>query len=442
MRGSRLQSICRLLIAALIVTLVVAHTGCHEEAQERDGGGAPEAASSSALTSSSTGWVARLNGKEIGAEALDGPLRLDLYDLELAAYQLRIERLTELVENRFGVLGEGGLTDTPPGLEINLRKPLPPRLDLPKGAIVLLGPASASVVVTHFIDFASPHSRRVQPDLIRLVDAYGSHVRIETRLLPLPYHRHAEAAAIAARCAESEGRYRAYHDLLLLEQPALGATALREYAERVGIDLMGFDDCLGSDAAAAQNNQDLVVARRFGVRRAATLFVNGLYMSGRPGFAALDAVVANELKRLGVDARPGPQGDASASGVLDEAKPEKRQSSLPKIPPDALSEPGLIVELSRIDIDEALEDRRQLNRRLEASRGEYSGHRLLQIRDVRDGDLYSRLGLEVGDVLLALNGEFVTVEENRIFETLAEQSVVRLLVMRRGKPHSFEYRFR
>ena len=181
------------------------------------------------------------------------------------------------------------------------------------------------------------------------------------------------------------------------------------------------------------------MAREVGVRRAATVFVNGIYLSGRPDFATLKGVVEDELQRLGTDSQPAEVGRPKE---LARGSAAAGESTLPSIPPEALSEPGLIVEISRAKIDEALLDRQDLNGRLDATRGEFSGHRLLKIRKIREGDLYTHLGLEAGDVLLALNGAFVTVDENRFFETLAKQDIVRLLVMRRGKPHSFEYRFR
>ena len=184
------------------------------------------------------------------------------------------------------------------------------------------------------------------------------------------------------------------------------------------------------------------MAREVGVRRAATVFVNGIYLSGRPNFATLKGVVEDELQRLGIDSQPGPAGEVGRPEEPARGSAAAGESTLPAIPPEALSEPGLIVEISRTKIDEALLDRQDLNGRLDATRGEFSGHRLLKIRKIREGDLYSHLGLEAGDVLLALNGAFVTVDENRFFETLAKQDIVRLLVMRRGKPHSFEYRFR
>ena len=442
MRRIKLESACRFCVIAVTLLFVMASLGCDLDGLQDSNTMVSEDGPGFAASTGADEWVARRGEEEIGYAELDAPLRLELHDLALASYRLRRDRLNELVAERFGILVETAAAQNATDLQIHLRAPLAPRIDLPDGATALIGAQSAAVVVTHFIDFASPHSRRVQPDLIRLVDTYGERVRIETRLFPLPFHRNAREAAVAARCADSQNSYRAYHDVLLLEQPALDSVALGNYAERVGLDLDRFNDCLTTRAAGTEVDRDLGVAREVGVRRAATVFVNGIYLSGRPDFGTMKGVVEDELQRLGIDSQQGLAGEVGRPEEPARGSSAAGESTLPAIPPEALSEPGLIVELSRAKIDEALLDRQELNGRLDATRGEFSGHRLLKIRKVREGDLYSHLGLEAGDVLLALNGAFVTVDENRFFETLAKQDVVRLLVMRRGKPHSFEYRFR
>ena len=132
--------------------------------------------------------------------------------------------------------------------------------------------------------------------------------------------------------------------------------------------------------------------------------------------------------------------DAASPEVLE--PPPSDTPALPVIPPDTLPEPEAVITLSRAEVDRALEDRRGLDRKLEASRAEFSGRRLLKIRTVEEADFYARLGLEERDVLLAVNGAFVTVESASIWEAFAKRDTVTLLVMRRGLPHTYEYRIR
>ena len=45
-------------------------------------------------------------------------------------------------------------------------------------------------------------------------------------------------------------------------------------------------------------------------------------------------------------------------------------------------------------------------------------------------------------MLIAVNGAFVTVAHDGFLDAFATGDVVRILVMRRGRPHSWEYRIR
>ena len=93
--------------------------------------------------------------------------------------------------------------------------------------------------------------------------------------------------------------------------------------------------------------------------------------------------------------------------------------------------------------EQALAERPALEAKLEQSRGIYSGRRLLTIRQIRAGDLYDRLGLRERDVLLLVDGEWVTDEENPLWRALEKGQAgaeLNILVMRRGLPRSYRYR--
>ena len=59
-------------------------------------------------------------------------------------------------------------------------------------------------------------------------------VRLVYKDFPLSFHRDAEAAARAARCAGEGGRYWEYHDLLFVAQPAFTRADLITYAAQIG----------------------------------------------------------------------------------------------------------------------------------------------------------------------------------------------------------------
>lgn len=387
--------------------------------------------------------VAVVDGVEIPSDAVDARLRLDLHDLEQTAYARRLERIEALARERLGPGIEPGSPEWDARVEIRLEPPEPPRLAIPPSPGPALGPATAPVTLVEFVDFESPHCRRLQPDLLRVLEDHPDEVRLEIRDLPLPYHRQAFVAAKAAHCAGEQGAYWAYHDLLLLEQPAFSPGDLARHADRLGLDPGGFSACLASARGEDRIRTDLAVAASLGVHRAPTLFVNGLYVAGRPSIDAIERLVRRELERLGL-----PPTSVSRSAAATESRvrsgvvvPES-EAHWPHLSPEEMPEPELTLTLDRAEILRALEDRSRLDDKLEASAGRFSGERLLKLRRVDQDDLYSRLGLEPGDVLLLIDGRFVTAGGDRLWDALAESDSFTLLLMRRGRPHSFLYRIR
>lgn len=384
--------------------------------------------------------VAVVDGEAISRGELDAPLRIELHDLEIAAWTARHQRLERLVESRLGDRAPSPTSkEWARRVDWRLGSPEPPRFALTTVGAATLGRPDAPIVVTVFVDFASTHVRALQPALVRLREVYGDVLALAFRQLPLPYHRFAVPAALASCCANAAGQFGGYAEALFRIGPDFMPEDLSVLAEEVGLEPVAFEACLEDPATRARIDADLALAAELGVHRVPTVFVNGLYLTGRPGFEVIDAVVRSELARLG---EPIPEPKRRAEPRAGEKSANPSLAPLPEIPPGALAEPELVLSLGRGEVAAALAEREQLGAQIEPTRGEFSGERLLKVREVTEGDFFSRLGLRPGDVLLAVNGAFVTVDHDHFLDAFAEGDVVRLLVMRRGRPHTWEYRIR
>lgn len=384
--------------------------------------------------------VAVVDGEPISRLELEAPLRIELHDLEVAAWKARRQRLARLVRDRLGTSPpRAGSADWGRRVDWRLERPEPPRFALSTAGAAILGRREAPVVVTIFVDFTSPHVRALQPALVRLRDVHGDAIALAFRQLPLPYHRFALPVALAARCADAEGRFGDYAEALFRVGPEVTPEDLSVLAARAALEPAAFEACRSGSRVRAEVDADLALAATLGLHRAPTVFVNGLYLSGSPDFEAIDEAVRRELARLG---EPIPDSGRPSGKAAREPPSDGSAKSLPEIPPDALAEPELVLALDRSVVTNALAERDRLAAQLEPTRGEFSGERLLKVREVAEGDFFSRLGLRSGDVLLAVNGAFVTVDHDHFLDAFVEGDVVRLLVMRRGRPHTWEYRVR
>jgi protein-disulfide isomerase len=144
------------------------------------------------------------------------------------------------------------------------------------------GPAGATVTIVEFTDYDCPFCRRhYQETLPRLMAAYDGRIRYVVRNFPLPaLHPGAVKAAEAAECANLQGKFWEYHDLLLRGAAGSDAAGLRRYAAQVGADTAAFGRCLDADQTAPVVERDMREGAGYGVGGTPTFFINGRPMTG------------------------------------------------------------------------------------------------------------------------------------------------------------------
>lgn len=144
------------------------------------------------------------------------------------------------------------------------------------------GPDDAPVTLLEFTDYECPfcarHFRQTYPSLL---SEYEGKLKYVIRNFPLSsIHPQAQRAAEAAECAEEQGRFWEYHDLLFQRSPALGTEHLTAYAAEVGLDTERFEDCLESGRKADVVAADFEDGLSYGVNGTPTFFINGRRVVG------------------------------------------------------------------------------------------------------------------------------------------------------------------
>ena len=174
-------------------------------------------------------------------------------------------------------------------------------LDAPRVEIVVAatepakGPANAPVTIVEYSDFQCPYCARVTPALDQIAKAYPDKVRIVFRDFPLPMHPEAQPAAEAAKCAQEQGQFWAYHDKLFASQAQLGGESYKKFAAELGLDAQKFATCYDE----GRYRDDIMVSARSGQQNGVSgtpaFFVNGRFFNGALPFERLQAVVEEEL---------------------------------------------------------------------------------------------------------------------------------------------------
>lgn len=143
-------------------------------------------------------------------------------------------------------------------------------------------------------------------------------------------------------------------------------------------------------------------------------------------------------------ARPAASGGAlpAASGGAPERPPGGREepssrAAPPRVPSDLPPPPRGVHRVARARVEAALEQETALARRFRTSRTVHDGHRLLKLGTVEEGGFLAELGLASRDVLMLVDGEWVTDRDNPLWEALRTRDELVLVVVREGTPHSW-----
>ncbi len=173
------------------------------------------------------------------------------------------------------------------------------------------GNPNAPVTVVEFSDFQCPFcSRFFTQTLPALQENYIDTGKIKLVYKDLPLdnlHPNARPAHIAAECADEQGKFWEYHDVLFENQGQWSRLSsadlnsqLNQYATSMGLNSVSFDSCLSSPSIADEVNADFLQAARYGATGTPTFFIgnekNGfIKLVGAQPYAAFQAAIDAQL---------------------------------------------------------------------------------------------------------------------------------------------------
>jgi protein-disulfide isomerase len=156
------------------------------------------------------------------------------------------------------------------------------------------GPSDAPVTIVEFSDYECPFCKRAEASVKKVIETYGDHVRLSYRDYPLDFHANARPAALAAHCANAQGKFWEYHDKLMASD-SLSSDALQRMADEVGLDRDKFDPCVANKEHASAIDADVAAGEKAGVNGTPAFFINGRMLDGAQPFEAFQEVIEEEL---------------------------------------------------------------------------------------------------------------------------------------------------
>ena len=183
-------------------------------------------------------------------------------------------------------------------IAVYLKPPPVHRVEVSTNGAPSKGPVKAPVTIVKFEDFHCPFCKKVQPTLAQVLSKYGEKVRLVHRDFPIDgIHPAARRGHEAARCANEQGKFWQYHDVLYANAPKADAADLKSYAREVGLDVPAFEKCVANGEFRDVVQKDVEEGTRLGVNGTPAFFINGRLLSGAEPIERFAAIIDDEISR-------------------------------------------------------------------------------------------------------------------------------------------------
>jgi len=174
------------------------------------------------------------------------------------------------------------------------------------------GNPDAPITIIEFSDFQCPFCARFHVQTLpSILEEYidTGKVNLVYRDFPIQsIHPNALPAAVAAECANEQGKYWQYHDTLFERQTSWSKldtgsviSTFSQYATDIGLDQQQFDSCLGSGKYLQEVQQDLNDGRTYDVTGTPGFFIGNENI----GFVKIDGAQPFESFKKVIDSQLG-----------------------------------------------------------------------------------------------------------------------------------------
>jgi protein-disulfide isomerase len=162
-----------------------------------------------------------------------------------------------------------------------------------------LGDANAPVTLIEWSDFSCGFCGKFHKETLPAIKStYVETGKVKYVLMHFPViGQNSRIAALASECANEQGKFWEYVDVLFNNQGALANANLKTYASQLGLDTTQFNTCLDTAKYDAKVTANQELGQSVGVSGTPGFVLNGVSISGAQPFnvfsAAIDAELAN-----------------------------------------------------------------------------------------------------------------------------------------------------
>ena len=186
------------------------------------------------------------------------------------------------------------------------RPALPETATAPTKGRPAMGKPDAKITVVEFTDYQCPFCRRFATttfDKLKQTYIDTGQVRWVVLDMPLSFHKEAMTASRASHCANEQGKFWEFRELLYQNQDKLLPDHLAGYARDVGLEAEAFDQCFTSNRYQEDIERDQEAAKSeritgtptFVIGRTTDDIITGQRIVGAQPYRAFTTVIDKQL---------------------------------------------------------------------------------------------------------------------------------------------------
>jgi protein-disulfide isomerase len=164
-----------------------------------------------------------------------------------------------------------------------------------------LGDENAPIVIVEFSAYACPYcGRHFQQTFAPLLENYGEYIRYVYRDFPTINPNVSVPASLAANCANEQGKFWDYHNILFAHQDLLGPDYFVQAASDLGLDMAAFNTCVQEQTYIQEVNSDYSAGIQLGISGTPSFYINGRFYSGARPYEYFESIILRELEKAGI----------------------------------------------------------------------------------------------------------------------------------------------
>ncbi len=161
----------------------------------------------------------------------------------------------------------------------------------------VVGTNTAPIHLVAFIDFECPYCQKSYPVLKEIMEQYDGVVQVIFKHFPLQtLHPDSVKAAIASTCAQEQGKFWEYFDILF-EQKKFDANSLMTFAETLELNTESFLLCVNAEKYKQNIAQDLQDGLTIGIRGTPTFILEDQKIEGTLPKNTWDQLILKTLQK-------------------------------------------------------------------------------------------------------------------------------------------------